>query len=66
MADTHELLFLPNQGDSSIVLSETRSSLAARGRKDAANLKLRNSKSFAPLDLMWSPRSKRSYITRPF
>jgi TPR repeat protein len=48
VADTHELLFLPNQRDSSIVLSETRSSLAARGRKDAANLRLRNSKSFAP------------------
>src|SRR5450756_1455437 len=48
MADKHELLILPNQGDSSIVLSQTVSSLAARGRRDAANLKSRNSKGLAP------------------
>jgi TPR repeat protein len=48
MADKHELLILPNRGDSSIVLSETVSSLAARGRRDAANLKLRNSEGLAP------------------
>lgn len=48
MADKHELLILPNRSDSSIVLSETVSSLAARGRKDAANLKLRNLKGLAP------------------
>lgn len=41
MADKHELLILTNQGDSSIVLSETTSTLAARGRKDAANLMAR-------------------------
>lgn len=41
MADKHELLILPNRGDSSIVLSDTVSSLAARGRKDAANLMAR-------------------------
>jgi len=38
MADKHELLILPNRGDSSIVLSKTVSSLAARGRKDVASL----------------------------
>jgi hypothetical protein len=38
MSEKHDLLILPNQGDSSIVLSETRSSLAARGRKDATRL----------------------------
>lgn len=41
MAEKHDLLILPNQGDSSIVLSETRSSLAARGRRDAADLTVR-------------------------
>ena len=38
MADKHELLILPNNVDSSIVLWETRSSLIARGRRDAASL----------------------------
>ena len=41
--DKHELLILPNPGDSSIVLSETTSALAARGRKDASSLKVRKS-----------------------
>jgi hypothetical protein len=41
MAEKHDLLILPNQGDSSIVLSETRSSLAARGRKEAKSLAAR-------------------------
>ena len=41
MAEKHDLLILPNQGDSSIVFSETRSSLAARGRRDAADLTVR-------------------------
>lgn len=45
MADNHELLILPNQGDSSIVLSDTRYSLVARGRKDASSLKTRKSES---------------------
>jgi WG repeat protein len=40
MSEKHDLLILPNQRDSSMVLSETRSSLAARGRKDAADLKV--------------------------
>jgi len=38
MADKVELLHLPRSGDSSIVLSETRSILAARGRKHAASI----------------------------
>jgi len=38
MADKHELLILPNNVDSSIVLSGGRSSLFARGRKDSAVL----------------------------
>ena len=38
MADNHDLLILPNREDASIVLSESRSSLAARGRNDAAAL----------------------------
>jgi len=38
MADNHDLLILSNRGDSSIVLSEPRSSLAARGRSDASAL----------------------------
>src|ERR1035438_10068284 len=38
MADNHDLLILPNQGDSSIVLSDGRSSLFARGRKELSNL----------------------------
>ncbi len=48
MADNHDLLILPNRGDSSIVLSETVSSLAARGRKDAASLMARISESKLP------------------
>ena len=41
MSDKHELLILPNNVDSSIVLWETRSSLIARGRRDAASLRAR-------------------------
>jgi TPR repeat protein len=48
VADNLDILILPNRDGSSIVLSETSSSLAARGRKDAAILKLRISKSLAP------------------
>jgi TPR repeat protein len=48
MADNHDLLILPNRGDSSIVLSETVSSLAARGRKDAASLMARISEPKLP------------------
>jgi len=47
MADNHDLLILPNQGEFSIVLSEARSSLAARGRKDAAALKSSKWRPFA-------------------
>jgi len=43
MADNLDLLILPNQGDFSIVLSGARSSLAARGRKDASSLEVRES-----------------------
>jgi TPR repeat protein len=38
MAEKHDLLILPNRGDSSIVLLESTGILAARGRKDAARL----------------------------
>jgi hypothetical protein len=38
MADNHDLLILPKQGDSQIALSEPRSNLAARGRKDASEI----------------------------
>jgi len=48
MADKHELLILPNRGDSSVVLSETTSTLAARGRKDAAALMSRISEPKLP------------------
>ena len=41
MAEKHDLLILPNQGDSSIVVSEPRSILAARGRRDASSLSVR-------------------------
>jgi TPR repeat protein len=52
MADNHDLLILPNQGDSSIVLSEPRSILAARGRKDALSLIKRkpNLDSLSPIE----------------
>lgn len=41
MEEKLDLLILPDQGDSSIVVSEPRSILAARGRKDASNLSIR-------------------------
>jgi hypothetical protein len=41
MSEKHDLLILPNQGDSSIVVSEPRSILAARGRRDASSLSVR-------------------------
>src|ERR1035441_2202299 len=43
MTDKHELLILPNHGDSSIVLSEASSSIVARGREDAGSLMVRKS-----------------------
>ena len=58
MADKHELLILPNRGDSSIAVSEAVSSLVARGRNDAANLKLRISKSLAPTGPSGVPDAK--------
>ena len=38
MADKRELQIFPNKDDTSIVLSDGRNSLAARGRKDVASL----------------------------
>ena len=40
MADKRELQIFPNKDDTSIVLSDGRNSLAARGRKDVASLLL--------------------------
>ena len=38
MTDGHDIQLLPNQEDSSVALTRVRSSLVARGRKDAASL----------------------------
>ncbi|MGD0832347.1 MAG: WG repeat-containing protein [Terracidiphilus sp.] len=38
MADNHDLLILPNRGDSSLVLSDGCNGLAKRGRRDSASL----------------------------
>ena len=48
MADNLDLLILPNRGDSSIVTSENVSSLAARARKDAADVMARTSERKLP------------------
>ncbi len=50
MAGKSELLHLPNKGRSSIVSSETLSSLVARARKDVASLSQQASKEVGPSD----------------
>jgi len=50
VADKSELLHLPDHGRSSIVLSETLSSLVARARKDLASLSRQVSKEVEPSD----------------